>query len=306
MGVTLGKVFKFGCVGCLGILAIMLLIGVVITGVAKNRAESEELQTSVLTRDLPAVTWTPLADPPNTLDASVEGRVIINLSRGEFEIIPGPSGQPIRVEATYDENSCDLWEGYAEQDSPGWTYKIDFHCSATPLVDFLKIVFFDGIQPKIKVTIPVDTPLALELVLSQGGGMAELGGLWLTSADIEFSQGGFELDVGEPLHSPLERLSITGSMGGFDAQSIGNASPRVLEIDHKMGGLMLDLRGAWSQSADIDIRSSMGGGLVMLPRGVNLVGVPGGSFGTSSTPEIERPTLSFTVRSEMGDIEFTR
>jgi hypothetical protein len=44
----------------------------------------------------------------------------------------------------------------------------------------------------------------------------------------------------------------------------------------------------------------------VLPRGVNLVGVPGGSFGSSTTPEIELPTLGFTVHSEMGEIEFTR
>jgi hypothetical protein len=305
MAVTAGKVFKYGCFGCLGLIAIVVIIFLVVIGLARSRAKSEILQTSVFTQELPA---TPPLDQPldQPLDLSTGGIVIIDLSGGEFEIVPGPSGEPIQVEATFDEKRCDFSEGYTEGDGPGWTYKVDFHCDGAPLLDLLKVVLFSAKQSTIKITLPEDTPIGLDMKLRQGGGAAQLGGLWLTTANIDVSQGGFELDIDSPLHAPLERMSITSEMGGFAASSIGNASPRILEVDHRMGGLMLDLSGAWAQDADITLASSMAGGLVMLPKGVQLIGVPGGSFGSATSPEIDLPKLTFSVTSEMGELEFQR
>ena len=87
-----------------------------------------------------------------------------------------------------------------------------------------------------------------EIRLRQGGFEAELGGLWLTDADIVFRKGGFSLDISEPLKEPLQRLKINGAMGGFEADNLGNASPKVVDVQCRMGGAEIDLRGQCSEN----------------------------------------------------------
>jgi hypothetical protein len=96
-------------------------------------------------------------------------------------------------------------------------------------------------------------------------------------------------------------------MGGVAARSLGNASPGSLEVNFRMGGIDLDLRGAWRNDADIRIESRMGGGAVRLPRDARIEGLE--EFGVepsglASTAELPLPTLRFTVSSSMGELEF--
>ena len=101
----------------------------------------------------------------------------------------------------------------------------------------------------------------------------------------------------------MERLSIVGSMGGFEASSLGNASPRELEVDFSMGGMDLDLRGRWAGDSDISLRSSMGGGVLRLPRDVRIEGLATSRIGDPTETEVEPPTLRFSVSSDMGNLE---
>jgi hypothetical protein len=101
----------------------------------------------------------------------------------------------------------------------------------------------------------------------------------------------------------MERLSLNISMGGGEISTLGNASPRTLDVVHRMGGMELDLRGQWMQDSDISINSSMGGGLVRLPRNVEIRGLDGRRPGPPSSPEIKPPTLTFSVSSKMGELE---
>jgi hypothetical protein len=150
----------------------------------------------------------------------------------------------------------------------------------------------------------VDVPLALDLELEDGGSNVELGGLWLTEADIRFSRGGFNLQVSEPLREPMENLSLEGMMGGFNAQELGNASPRNLQVDFRIGGMNLDLSGRWMEDSDIFLRWDMGGGKVHLPANVVVVGVDG-IEGAGPGGEVPPPTLEFRLSGDMDDMKFT-
>ena len=153
------------------------------------------------------------------------------------------------------------------------------------------------------VYLPVDVSLELEVRIRQGGGEIDLGGLWLTSVEIDCSQGGFELDVSEPLREPMESLVLHGSMGGFMAGRLGDASPRRLEVDWSMGGMELDLRGKWVVDSDISIRTRQGGASVRLPRDVEIVGLETRRVGLRGDEEIPRPTLTFSVSATQGELE---
>ena len=79
---------------------------------------------------------------------------------------------------------------------------------------------------------------------------------------------------------------------------------RVLDVDLSMGGFKLDLSGEWVTDSEISIDSSMGGGLVVLPRDVFIEGVESRrALRPGEEPEVARPTLRFTTSSSMGDLQ---
>ena len=85
------------------------------------------------------------------------------------------------------------------------------------------------------------------------------------------------------------------------------ASPSELDMDLRMGGAHLDLRGAWRQDAAIDIDIRMSGGALRLPRGVNITGIDEGTGHTSDSPEIDLPTLTFSVTQDnRSELEILR
>ncbi len=97
-----------------------------------------------------------------------------------------------------------------------------------------------------------------------------MGGLWITAADIDYNKGGFNLDVDDPMVEPMHSLVINGSMGGFAAQNLGNASPSVLSVKCRMGGADVDLRGDWRNDCDAMVSIRMGGLSVGLPRNMRV------------------------------------
>jgi hypothetical protein len=106
------------------------------------------------------------------------------------------------------------------------------------------------------------------------------------------------------LHAPMERLTIRGHMGGFEAAGLGNASPRLLDVTCRMGGADIDLRGDWTTDADIRLDVAMGGIGVRVPRDVQILGVE--SMETrlqAGNQEMPLPVLRFLLKQKMGEIE---
>jgi hypothetical protein len=112
------------------------------------------------------------------------------------------------------------------------------------------------------------------------------------------------VSVGQPLAEPMERLELAASMGGGEFRSLGNASPRILDVSTSMGGMELDLTGAWRADAAISVVGNMGGAEVRLPKDVRIEGVPGRALEAPQTGEIRIPTLRFSTSSAMGNVEF--
>ena len=310
---------KYGCFGCLGLVGLVILIAMGLAGVALVQVRSEQVADRVLTPDLPVTAVAPTADGTEPVEAPGSdlppaagapavlegvGTVVLELSEAEFEVVPGKPGERLHVEATYDANSYVLEETLETGEGPSWTYGVNFRrARGSGLLAALKELL-GGTKPKVRVVLPVDLPLTLEARTSRGAMWMELGGLWLQTADLEFSQGGFELQVSEPLHGPMERFTINGSMGGFTASRLGNASPRRLEVDFGMGGMVLDLRGRWVADSDISITTSMGGSIVRLPKDVIIEGLDVDGPRGQPTDELRPPILRFSTSSSMGNLEF--
>jgi len=311
---------KYGLLGCLGMVALFLLLLVITAfvawrGIDKQQIEEGELRPAlVAVATLPAEPAAPAA--PDTPDApatpavfqaprKAAGRVILELGQGEFEIRPAPPGSGIRVETHYDSNAHELVDELTTLPDSSWVYRIRFRQTISGLQAMFRALLGGDTDAYVHVYLPPDIPIALEVSVEKGGFEAELGGLWITETDIRYAMGGFSLDVSEPLREPMESLTIHGKMGGFEAGRLGNASPRVLTVECQMGGADVDLRGDWLRDCDISLAVRMGGMAVIVPDEVEVEGVPGGE-----EPELRRadrelspPLLRFSLSQSMGEIE---
>jgi hypothetical protein len=279
------------------VLAIVVLLLSAVLGRAWLAARNEQLVEQALEPEIP------LAIEADAVASGGPGRVVLHLRSGEFYIKPAEPGESLQVKARYDERSYELQERF-EPGETGWVYDLDFRGTETWWMVLLKGLV-GGEKARVDVFLPTDVPLELVVDGAQGGAIVDLGGLWLTQGDVEWTQGGLVLDVREPLRKPIESFTIHGSMGGCVATRLGNLSPSTLDVDWRMGGLELDLRGEWVTDSDVSIHIRQGGGNVRLPRGVDIVGLAREFGGLREEAELPRPTLTFSVSSEQGNLEFS-
>ena len=298
-------VFKYGCFGCLGLIVLVVGSLAVMVGVAKMQAGKVEMAEQAISPELPPPSFElPEPDVVTTGSGRIQaaGRIELDFSGGEFNIEPAGQGKSLRVDAVYDKATYLFEESLKVSEDGPWVYRVTFRQTGSGLFTVIKEMF-SKVKPKVTVYLPTDRPVALDLKLSKGGAEVDLGGLWITEADIDMQMGGMVLMVTEPMQAPMDRLSVSASMGGFAISRLGNASPRVLDVDARMGGMDLDLRGRWVTDSDVSIRFSMGGAAVRLPDGVRFEGLDRPGVGLLEDQEIPPPTLKFDIQGDTENLE---
>jgi hypothetical protein len=291
----IGTRFKYGCFGFVGLVIVTVLI---LAGVAALTARPEQVEHRVLTPEIPAAT---------AGDDYAGGRVALQIREAELHIKPADPGEPLRVEARYDVNAFALEEEF----DPGvagdgaWIYRVTFGRGDRSGAFSGLVSVVRGSTARIDLFLPVDVPIDLDLDMNEGGAVIRLGGLWLKSAQIESDSVAFDMDVQEPLREPMKSLSIRIGRGGALLNHLGNASPRSLDVNYRMGGIDMDLSGRWLEDADITIDGGLGGGVVHLPLGVIMEGLESKGVEAVTIPEPTLPTLRFSVSTGLGKLEFS-
>jgi len=292
-------VFKSCLFGCLGLLVFGFLFAAISALLAWRGLDDQDMAEEELA---------PVASTEIGTRAAAAGRVVLTLGQGEFRILPSGPDEGLRVETRYDRKAYELLDSFERAPDGTWVYRLDFRRTMPGLQAIFRSLMGGGTETYVHVYLPPDVPIALEIGVEEGGFEADIGGLWITDADIVYRKGGFEFTVDEPLREPMERLAISGSMGGFEASGLGNASPRALEVHCRMGGADLDLSGPWSRDCDVSLSVRMGGMSVRVPEEVAVTGVEGLETGlrTTEVSEVPAPTLRFTSQEKMGEVEIMR
>ena len=294
---------KYTLFGCLGILVVVILFVGITALVAWNRLSDQQIEDRVLA---PLAETTEQDQPFGTPAPAIAGagRLVLDFAQGEFQIHRAETGEGLSIKARYDAEVYQLEERYENLPDSSWVYQVRFFRTISGLQALFRQLMGGGHDSVVHVYIPPDLPIELEVRLEEGGFEAELGGLWITAADIRCSKGGFALSVDEPLVEPMERLLFRSRMGGFEAVRLGNASPRVLDINCTMGGADVDLSGEWVQDCKIMLAVKMGGMDVRVPNDVEVRGVADdGPAMRHADVEVQRPVLTFEIKEKMGGIE---
>jgi len=290
--------------GCLGLIGLMVLVSVLGSMWAMNMVNREQGTDDPVLEPVADIQTLDIEGAFPVQALGYPGRVIINMKRGEFHINPANPGEPAYVDARYDKEKYELTEQFAMLPDSTWIYQIMF----TQIESGPKTWFSSGPDPRVEIFLPMGTPFELDSIVKQGGIEAELGGLWITDADIRYSQGGFALSISDPLQEPMNTLAIRGTMGGFAGEGLGNASPHALLVRCGMGGADVDLRGDWRNDCTVDLGVTMGGVAASVPRGVEVRGVGSGGDGEmrDANPEVPVPVLTFTTHAKMGEVDVSQ
>ncbi len=296
---------KTGLLGCLGLILVVILFVGGTALIAWNRVGDQKIEDKVLS---PVAINAPNQSAPDASTGNSMlvhgGRVRLQLAQGGFEILPARRDQRLRVEANYDEEVYLVEESFEILADSTWVYTVTSHRTVSGLHALFRQLMGAGFETELKVFLPDDVPIVLEVLVEEGGFEAELGGLWITSADINYQKGGFEINFDEPTREPMDHLVIQGRMGGFEASDLGNASPRVLDIRSSMGGAEIDLMGDWVRDCDIRLAITMGGMAVSVPEDLDIRGLTEADRDwRQDDEEVPLPTLQFSVKERMGEIE---
>jgi len=280
-----------GCFACAAVLVLGLLAAIVIGATFLVQRVSLEPEEERLVQQVRTA-------------GSLPGKVVLSLSSAAVRVKAGPAGGPIRVESDFDPDVHRLEQNHETDGSGGWTYRLDFHERRLLHVAVVS-VWLGARSPEVTVEIPSDLRFALEAEMKGGYLTLDLAGMDLTAADVELDRGVLGLRVSEPLHAPMERLSVKGRMGTMLLQSLGNASPRVLQVQHGIGAALVDLGGSWLRDADFEFRVAFGNGKMRLPEEVHVEGPDGAPLRLfdPSDEEIPRPTLHISTHFDVGDIQ---
>jgi len=301
--------FKTGCLGCLGLLVLMFVFFGINAIIVLNRGDDQYVEDQVIGTESTAEATAPIPDsqaapPAGDKPEAGRGWLILELGQGEFQLHQGEPGAGVVVKANYDASIYELEEYSHTWADSAWVYHVRFQRTITGLQAILREVMGGGQGAKLHIYIPPDLPVELNVLVKEGGLEADLGGLWLTGVDLRFNKGGVMLDVSEPLREPVENVTIRGRMGGAEIMNMGNASPRVLDVNCSMGGVELDLEGAWSRDCDARLKVTMGGMEVNVPDNIELEGAIRSGTGMRRTDaEIVRPVLRLRHEARMGEIE---
>jgi hypothetical protein len=309
---------KIGCVGCVVLLALTLVVvgALIVLVLAEGHPEErvEQVSRTVVLPELPADAAPPvlpdrrpLAEAPGTRQA---GRIVLDLSRTDLTVRPAPAGSGLGLEGSYDAAAFELEERYDADGGMRWAYHLRFEPRG------LGLRFVAGGQNnRLRLTVPRDTPLSIEGSIGAGRSDLELGGLWLVALDLQLGAGRHEIGFAEPLPFAAEGFRVRSGVGELAVSGLGNASPASVQIRHRIGQVSVDLEGAWVCDAEVDVRCGVGDCRLRVPRNVALeledIDVMTGEVVTpraEATPaeEVPLPTLRLSVRGKVGQVRVSR
>lgn len=113
-------------------------------------------------------------------------------------------------------------------------------------------------------------PLRLVIAMGAGTSDIDLSGLRLARLNIDTGTGDTTVTFDTPNPEPLSEIQVNCGAGRLDMRSVGNANFERLNIKGGAGDVSLDLNGAWTRSANVEVIAGVGKLSVRAPRQVGV------------------------------------
>jgi hypothetical protein len=121
-----------------------------------------------------------------------------------------------------------------------------------------------------KLEFSPEIPLEMNFDVGAGNGKFDLTGLQVSGLELDLGAGDYEVRFEEPNEAAMDELRLDTGASKLDIVGIGNAGPERVTVNGGVGDLTLDLTGAWSNSADVEITAGIGSITLRLPDDVGV------------------------------------
>lgn len=185
--------------------------------------------------------------------------VHVRYGAGELAIAPGSGSELYRVGIRYDSDAFD------------------------PVTDYRSGRLDVGVQGRgggiklrktqggnMKLQLSRDVPLDLKLEFGAVEAELELGGLHVSRLDIETGASDTHLRFSEPNRGRCDVLEISMGAAAFEAEGLGHAGCRRVDVEGGVGDLTLDFSGAWTTDVTADVTIALGSVTLLIPEDVGV------------------------------------
>ena len=114
-------------------------------------------------------------------------------------------------------------------------------------------------------------PVNLTINAGAYTGDYELGGLWISSLEVNDGASKVNLRFSEPNQAEMESLTYTTGASTVTLEGLGNASPSDMTFHSGAGNYTLDFSGQLSQDMQVNISSGVSTVTIIMPEGVSAV-----------------------------------
>jgi hypothetical protein len=194
----------------------------------------------------------------DSLDAEIE------FAAGVLKVRPGVPGSLYRMELSYDP---ERFAPLSQSDSNGSHIRLGVKSSGQA-----------GISVGLRNERPQDgtielnpsAVLALDLTLGAVQADVDLGGLKVAEATIQTGASQTTLRFSSPNRVRCDRLAVSVGAAQFSALQLGNSDCDEIHVEGGVGGVLVDLTGAWKRNANVSLSVALGDISLVLPKEVGV------------------------------------
>lgn len=188
----------------------------------------------------------------------------IEFAAGVLKVRPGPPGSLYRMELSYDP---ERFAPLSQSDSNGTHIRLGVKSSGQAGIS----VGLRNERPQDGV-VELNPRSVLVLDLSLGAAQADLdlGGLKVAQATLETGASQTTLRFSSPNTVHCDRLAVSVGAAQFSAFQLGNSDCGDIRVEGGVGGVLVDLTGAWKRDATVSLSVTLGDISLVLPREVGV------------------------------------
>jgi hypothetical protein len=184
----------------------------------------------------------------------------LEYAAGHLRVAPGRPAELYRMDLSYDP---DRYVPLSNFDAVSGSVVLGLRRSGQGGV---RVVSRKQLNQVAAVTLSPRVDLALDLALGAVDVDVELGGLRVTRLDVKTGASRALVRFSQPNASRCERATISAGAAEVSVLGLGNSRCDEIEFEGGMGKVTLDFAGAWTSSAQVDVKMAVGELTLRLPR----------------------------------------
>jgi len=197
------------------------------------------------------------------LDGATSADIQLMIGTGELSVSPGADGL---LDGTFRYNVAE-WKPTFERSKVGDMSSILVQQGNNK--DNIGLIG-SGARNEWDIRLTDSVPMRLTVGMGAGTSKLDLGGLRVSRLSVNGGAGDTTVTFNAPNPEALSTMEVNSGAGKIELGSAGNANFERLTVKGGAGEVALDLNGAWTRSASVDVIAGVGKVTVRVPREIGV------------------------------------